>query len=78
VVLSGHPSVENGQSADENQVSSTSSSCRIDVSEHVGHDAGSSRETIVCPFAQYHAGMRWPHQSWREIHHGWMFSIQSV
>ena len=26
--------------------------------------AGSS-ETVTCPAGQYHAGIRWPHQSWR-------------
>src|SRR3546814_8856475 len=24
----------------------------------------------------YHAGIRCPHQSWRETHQGWIFSIQ--
>jgi len=29
------------------------------------------------PSALYQAGIRCPHQSWREMHQGWMFSIQS-
>ena len=27
---------------------------------------------------QYHAGIRWPHQSWREIFQSRMFSSQSM
>ena len=26
--------------------------------------------------SQYQTGMRWPHQSWREMHQSRMFSIQ--
>ena len=29
-----------------------------------------------CRASSYHAGMRWPHQSWRLMHQSWMFSIQ--
>src|SRR6266403_135507 len=76
-VFSGQPSVENGQRPEENQVSSTSGSWRRFSSSHCGHVFGSSRRTIVWPFfAQYHAGMRCPHHSCREMHQSWMFSIQ--
>ena len=27
-------------------------------------------------FWQYHAGIRWPHQSWREMHQSWMLLSQ--
>ena len=38
---------------------------------------GSSTATITCwQLPQVKAGMRWPHQSWREMHQSWMFSIQ--
>src|SRR4051812_1153951 len=42
----GQPSVENGQSADETQVSSPSGSCSNFNPPHLGHLAGRSRETI--------------------------------
>ena len=32
--------------------------------------------TKTLPSASYHAGMRWPHHSWRETHQGWIFSSQ--
>src|SRR4030095_10412173 len=32
--------------------------------------------TWALPSSSYHAGMRWPHQSWRETHQGWIFSSQ--
>ncbi len=41
---------------------------------HVAHAVGSSRDTVVCPSSQYHAGIRWPHQSWRLMHQSWMFA----
>ena len=73
---SGHPRVENGQRPDENHVSSVSGSWRTGP-PHFGHAPRSSFDTCTEPSAsQYHAGMRWPHQSWREMHQGWMFSIQ--
>ena len=31
---------------------------------------GPSRRTVVCPSGQYQTGIRWPHHSWRETHHG--------
>ena len=27
-----------------------------------------------CPSSSYHAGIWWPHHSWREMHQSWMFS----
>jgi hypothetical protein len=69
--------VENGHSAEENQVSSTSSSCRSGPAQDE-HPAGASSATTVVPQAsQYQAGMRCPHQSWREMHQSWMLRIHS-
>ena len=31
------------------------------------------RATTISPFGPCHAGIAWPHQSWREMHHSWMF-----
>src|SRR5215207_2742423 len=73
-VRSGQPSVANGQSADENQVSSTSSSCARSFEPHVSHTSGADSDAVVWPSGQYQTGMRCPHQSWRETHHGRMFS----
>jgi hypothetical protein len=67
--------VENGHSPDENHVSRTSVSC-FTAAPHSGHAVRSSIETVVWLFAQWNAGMRWPHQSCREIVQSWMFSIQ--
>ena len=33
---------------------------------------------ILLQALQCQAGMRWPHQSWREMHQSWMFVIHSV
>src|SRR5438105_622953 len=69
-VLSGHPSVEWHHRADENQVSSTSSSRSSALALLPAFFAASStlRATKTLPASSYHAGMRWPHQSWREMH----------
>ena len=69
--------VENGQSAEENHVSSTSSSWRRFFEWHFGHSVGSVRATISSPHSQYQTGMRCPHQSWREMHQSRMFFIHS-
>ena len=75
--MSGHPRVEKGHSAEENQVSRVSSSCFRAVQPHFGQAAGSSRLTTISPQSgQYHAGIRCPHHSWREIHQSRIFSIQ--
>ncbi len=68
--------MENGQSPEENHVSSTSVSWRR-APPHCGHALRSVRETCMLPsLSQYQTGMRWPHQSWREIAQSRMFSIQ--
>ena len=46
-VFSGHPSVEKGQRAEENHVSSVSGSCVKWVSPHFGHTAGAPRLTLI-------------------------------
>ena len=75
--LSGQPSVENGQSAELNQVSSTSGSRWMFLLWQASHSQASVRETVTWPqSSQYHAGIWWPHQSWREMHQSWTFSIQ--
>src|SRR5215475_4780718 len=69
-VCSGQPSVENGHRPDENHVSRTSGSWRS-APPHCGHAVRSVRETwIESSLSQYQAGIRWPHQSWRETHQG--------
>jgi len=63
-----------------NQVSSTSVSRRSAVAPQRGQAVGSCSATIVSPqpsASQYHTGSWWPHQSWREMHQGRSFSIQS-
>src|SRR5713101_8045609 len=72
-VFSGQPSVEWHHSADENHVSSTSSSCLSDATDFPDVCAASKAEraTVMLPASSYHAGIRWPHQSWREMHQSW-------
>src|SRR6202162_3418064 len=77
-VCSGQPSVENGQSPDENHVSRTSGSCSSLAEPHFGQAVGSSTAANVSPLSQYQTGMRCPHQSWREMHQSRMFSIQCM
>src|SRR6266849_9721071 len=77
-VSSGHPSVENGHSPDENHVSSTSSSWRKSLPPHLSHAAGRSSATIGSLHRSHqYAGIRWPHQSWREMHQSWRFRIHA-
>ena len=68
---SGQPSVANGHSALENHVSSTSGS-----RSQPSPDGGSSPTWVSSP--RYQTGIWWPHHSWREMHHGRMFSSQST
>ena len=69
--------VEKGQRAEENQVSSTSSSRVMFLLWQCSHSVASWRETVMWPqSAQYQAGIWWPHQSWREMHQSCTFSIQ--
>src|SRR5579875_3361 len=66
---SGQPSVANGQSAELNQVSSTSVSSLSALTWHREHFVGVSRAVITSPHpSQYQTGIRCPHQSCREIH----------
>ena len=53
---SGQPSVANGQSADENHVSSTSVSRRSEVEPHSAHADGSVSSTVTWPSGQYQTG----------------------
>src|SRR5688572_20562990 len=75
-VSAGQPSVDIGQSHDENQVSSTSSSCLRLVPPHFAHADGASTATVSPPHSQYHTGILCPHHSWREMHQSRMFVIQ--
>ena len=76
-VCSGQPSVANGHSAEENQVSRTSSSLAQRACRRPRRCASSSvSATKTLPSSSNHAGIRWPHHSWRETHQGWMFSSQ--
>ena len=68
--VSGQPRVANGQSAELNQVSRTSSSC-----SHPSPSGGVSPTWVSSP--RYQTGSRCPHQSWREMHQGGIFSIES-
>src|SRR6266498_5825340 len=74
----GQPSVEWHHSAEENQVSSTSSSCRSTRAGLPAFAAASStlRATKTLPASSYHAGMRCPHHSWREMHQSCTFCSQ--
>ena len=80
-VRSGQPSVENGHSAEENQVSSTSSSWRSAAARRrlVARRAPPPRcgRRRPCPAGSYQAGMRWPHHSWRLTHQSLMLRIHS-
>ncbi len=67
-------------SHEENQVSKTSGSCVSEPAPHVPQASGSGSPgfgTVTCPEEQYHAGISWPHQSWRETHQSRMFFIHS-
>jgi hypothetical protein len=76
-VCSGQPSVEKGTSADENHVSSTSSS-RFSLPVYASSSslgcasARRARDVRFRRSSPYQAGMRWPHHSWREMHQSWM------
>src|SRR6202012_3950320 len=79
---SGQPSVENGHSADENHVSSTSSLRRSamplpNLASASSRASSSLSATKTVPSSAYHAGIWCPHHSWRDMHHGWMLRIHS-
>src|SRR6202158_1005368 len=70
--------VENGHNAELNHVSSTSGSCVSLAEAHFAHFAGVTRATVISlQSPQYHAGIRCPHQSWREMHQSRMLRIHS-
>ena len=58
-------------------MSSTSGSCVSSFEPHSAQAVGSSSDTVTWPFGHVNAGMRWPHQSCREMHQSWMFRIQA-
>ena len=65
----GQPSVVKGSRPEENQVSRTSVSWVMSVELQLPQVVGVSRATVIPPQGlQCQAGMRWPHQSWREMH----------
>ncbi len=70
-VCSGQPSVANGQSADENHVSSTSSSRCRSPRAALGARVGLRLRAPSCGRrGSTRSGSWWPHQSWREMFHG--------
>src|ERR1035438_10599442 len=78
VCSSDLPRVEKGQRALENQVSRTSVSWLRLRDAQRGQRSGVSRATTISKhWAQCQAGMRWPHQSWREMHQSRMLYIHS-
>ena len=77
---SGQPRLENGTSQEENQVSSTSSSWRTGPPQ-AGQALEIGAAHLILPqrsASQYQTGMRWPHQSWREMHQSRMPSSHWV
>jgi hypothetical protein len=76
-VSSGQPSVAKGQSADENHVSSTSSSRRSSAPPHSAQASGSVSAQVTWPSGQYQIGSWWPHHSCRETFHGRIAFSQS-
>ncbi len=78
-VSSGHPSVANGQSADENHVSSTSVS-RVELGRSRTRRtlrARSPRRSRARP-GSTRRGIWWPHQICREMHQSGAFSSESI
>ncbi len=70
-----------GHNHELNQVSITSSSCLMFCEDNPlasNCDFASSivLATSISPLLLYHAGMRWPHHSWREIHQSRTLAIQ--
>jgi hypothetical protein len=66
---------ERPQSAEENQVSSTSSSRRRLVAGLLLRFLLALGDISIA-VSSYQAGIWWPHQSWRLTHQGWIFSSQ--
>ena len=73
---SGQPSVAKGQSAELNQVSSTSSSWRSSPPQAPQRSGASSATIVSSQASQYQTGIWCPHQSWRETHQGRISRIQ--
>src|SRR5471032_907875 len=75
-VSSGQPMVENGISADENQVSSTSASRRSAPVEPAAAALASASASVLAtkmlPCSSYQAGIWWPHHNWREMHQSYV------
>jgi hypothetical protein len=67
--------VEKGTSADEYQVSSTSGSRDSVLPGAWAWASASLRATYTLPSSSYHAGIWWPHHSWRLMHQSWMLFI---
>src|SRR5580698_4308822 len=66
-----------GHSPELNHVSRTSVSWVMLTDPQCSQAVGVSRATVIfLQSAQCHAGIRWPHQSCREMHQSRMFSIQ--
>src|SRR5690606_37141097 len=64
--------VENGHSAEENHVSSTSDSCVYPLGA-----CSSGPTQTTSPSGPYQIGIVCPHHSWREMHQSGMSSTQS-
>ena len=75
---SGQPSVANGQSAEENQVSSTSVSRTSSPEPHSAQASGGGQVQSRCPSGHVQIGIWCPHQSWRETHQSGAFSSESI
>ena len=74
----GQPKTVKGSRPEENQVSRTSVSWMMSVESQVPQACGRvAGDGDAWQALQCHAGMRWPHQSWREMHQSWMLVIHS-
>ncbi len=71
-MMLGQPKTETGRRPEENQVSRTSVSCVSAADPQCAQAVGSfwpgSGTVILWQAEQCHAGILWPHQSWREMH----------
>src|SRR5918992_1814104 len=77
-VSSGQPSVANGQSADENHVSSTSVERTSSLEPHSPHTSGSISVTVAWPPGHSHSGSWCPHQIWREMFQSGELSSEAI
>ena len=67
-----------GQSADENQVSSTSGSRSSSAEPHSAHAFGGGHAQVTWPSGQYQSGCWWPHQSCREMFQSGISSSERI